>query len=97
MIWRKQKSHVDDCYFCLVNVKGQNYSRNNKHLIQYLNLDSALRPIPHSEQIPVPTFTLLSQIDDEYSASSSDLSQDQLEDSEFQMSDSSLDKHSPFN
>ena len=51
-------------------------SRKNKHLIQYPNLDSALRHIPHSDQIPVPTFTNLPQIDDEYSASSSDLSQD---------------------
>ena len=95
MIWREQKNRVDDCYFCLINVKG--YSRKNKYLIQYPNLDSALQPIPHSDQIPVPTFTHLSQIDDEYSASSSDLSQDQLEDSEFQMSDSSSDRLSPFN
>ena len=79
----------------MVNVKG--YSRKNKHLIQYPNLDSALRPIPHSDQIPVPTFTHLPQIGDVYSASSSDLSQDQLEDSEFQMLDSSLDRRSPFN
>ena len=55
-----------------------------------------MQPIPLSDQIPVPTFTHPPQIDDEYSASSSDLSQDQLEDSEFQMSDSSLDRRSPF-
>ena len=24
MIWREQKNHVDDCYFCMVNVKGFN-------------------------------------------------------------------------
>ena len=95
MIWREQKSHVNDCYFCLVNVKR--HSRNNKRLIQYPNLNSSLRPIPHSEQIRVPTFTHLPQIDDEYSASSSELSQDQLEDSKFQISDSSLIKRSPFN
>ena len=89
----EQKNHVVDCYFCLVNVKG--YSRKNKHLIQYTNLDSGLRPIPHIDQIPVPTFTHLLQIDDQNSASSLDLSQDQLEDSEFQMSDSSLDKRLP--
>ena len=56
-----------------------------------------MRPIPRSNQIPVPTFTHLPQIDDEYSASSSDLSQNQLEDSEFQMLDSSLDRRLPFN
>ena len=63
MIWREQKNHVDDCYFCLVNVKG--YNKRNKHKLQYPNLASALRPIPHSEKIPVPTFTELSEIDDE--------------------------------
>ena len=68
------KNPIDDCYFCLVNVKG--HSRKNKHLIQYSNFDSALRLIPHSDQIPIPTFTHLFQIDNEYSASSSDLSQD---------------------
>ena len=56
-----------------------------------------MRPISHSDQIPVPTFTHLPQIDDEFSAFSSDSSQDQLEDSKFQMSDSSLDRRSPFN
>ena len=40
MIWREQKNHVDNCYFCLVNVMG--HSRKNKHFIQYPNLDSAL-------------------------------------------------------
>ena len=73
------------------------YSRKNIHLLQYINLDSALRPILHSNQIPVPTFTLLPGIGDENSASSLDLSQDQLEDSEFQVSDFSLDRRSPFN
>ena len=48
-------------------------------------MDSALQLILHSDQIPVPTFMHLPQIDDEDSASSSDLSQDQQEDSEFQM------------
>ena len=50
----------------MVNVKG--YSRKNKHLIQYPNLDFTLRPIPLSDQIPVSTFTHLPHIDDEYCA-----------------------------
>ena len=75
------------------------YSRKNIHLIQYPNLDSALRSILHSDRIPVPTFRHLPQTDDEDSASSSDLSQNQQEDSEFQMSGSTcnLDRPSPFN
>ena len=59
---------------CLVNVMG--YSRKNKHLIQLPNLDSALQPILHRNQIPVLTFTHLLQIDDEDPASSSNLLQD---------------------
>ena len=73
------------------------YSQKNIHLIQYLNLDSALRPILHSDRSSVPSFTHLPQIDDENSASLSDLSQDQQKDSEFQMSGSSFDRPSPFN
>ena len=73
------------------------YSQKNIHLIQYPNLDSALRLILHSDRICVSTFTRLPQIDYEDSASSSDLSQDQPEDSEFQMSGSSLNRPSPFN
>ena len=56
-----------------------------------------MRPIPRSDQIPVPSFTHLPQIDDEDSASLSHLSQDQQENSEFQRSGSSLDRRSPFN
>ena len=67
------------------------YSRKNKHLVQYSNLDSAFGPILHNDQIPVSTFTRLSEIDDQDLAFSSDLSQVQQEDSEFQMSGSSLD------
>ena len=73
------------------------YSRKNLHFTQCPNLDSALRPILHSDRIPVPIFTHLPQIDNEDSGSSSDLSQDHQEDSKFQMSGSSLDRPSPFN
>ena len=56
-----------------------------------------MRSILHSDRIRVYTFAHLPQIDDGDSASSSDLSQDQREDSDFQMSGCSLDRPSPFN
>lgn len=96
MVWREQRNHFDDCYFCLVNVTG--YSRKTKHLIQYPNLDSALRPIAHSDEVPIPIFTHLPQIDDgNFTTSSSDLSQDEHEDADFQVSGINLEYPLLFN
>ena len=52
MIWREQINHSDDCYFCSVNITG--FNRRNKKGISYLNLKSAIRPLFHSYEIPVP-------------------------------------------
>lgn len=52
MIWREQKNHTTDCYFCSVNVKG--FNSKNKRNISYPNLDSAIRPVPHSSEISIP-------------------------------------------
>lgn len=52
MIWREQRNHSDDCYFCSCDVTG--YNTKNKKVISYPNLPSALRPVPHSPEIPVP-------------------------------------------
>ncbi|GBM30446.1 hypothetical protein AVEN_90372-1 [Araneus ventricosus] len=35
------------------NVKG--FSSKSKHCIQYPNVHSAMRPVPHSEDLPIPT------------------------------------------
>lgn len=53
MIWREPTNHFDNCYFCLTNTKG--FSKKNKKHVQYPNLPSALRPVPHCEEIPIPT------------------------------------------
>ena len=68
MVWRETKNHVDDCYFCLVNVKG--FNKKNKQHLQYPNIDSAMRPIPHSDKVPVPIFTKIPDIDEEHLRSS---------------------------
>ncbi|GJQ65285.1 hypothetical protein Trydic_g7405 [Trypoxylus dichotomus] len=41
------KNHVDDCYFCLVGTSG--YKTKNENKIVYLNIESAFRPVPHSD------------------------------------------------
>ena len=53
MVWREPRDHCSDCYFCMVNISG--YSEKTKHKIEYKNLDSARRPIPHDDEMPVPT------------------------------------------
>ncbi|XP_049957523.1 uncharacterized protein LOC126474131 [Schistocerca serialis cubense] len=57
MVWREQKDHTDDCYFCIVNVKG--FNRFKKRKWEYPDLESARRPVVHSNDVPVPAFTTL--------------------------------------
>ena len=61
MVWRETKNHFDDCYFCLNNMNG--FNKNKKKTWQYPNLESAIRPVAHSEELPVPVFTGLPDID----------------------------------
>ena len=53
MVWREPRNHPDDCYFCLTNITGFNASSRKK--IKYPILLSAMRPVPHSDDLPVPT------------------------------------------
>ena len=52
MIWGEQRDHITDCYFCLTKTKG--YNQRNRKKILYPNLPSAIRPVPHSADLPVP-------------------------------------------
>ena len=54
MVWREPKDHYSDCYFCGIKTKGIN--RKNRNSVSYPCLDSAIRPVPHSEELPVPVF-----------------------------------------
>lgn len=83
MVWREPKNHHDDCYFCLVNVKGFNKYKKGKW--DYPDLESARRPVPHSEEIPVPVYTTLpdvlmaeeeEEIKDQHSSSGSEYEQE---------------------
>lgn len=61
MVWREQRNHVDDCYFCLTKTSG--YSKKTRHTINYPNLDSAVRPVLHSDIVPVPVFKELPSVE----------------------------------
>jgi hypothetical protein len=51
-VWREQKDHLADCYFCLTKISG--ISLKSKHSIQYPSLPSAVRPMLYSQDLPVP-------------------------------------------
>ena len=52
MVWREPRNHHDDCFFCMVKSLGRN-AKSMKH-IKYPNIPSAMRPVPHSDDVPVP-------------------------------------------
>ena len=76
---KRIESHFDNCYFCAVNTKGIN--RKNRNSLVYPNLDSAIRPIPHCNKIPVPVFKGLPELqlpgseEDQASVLSTDISE----------------------
>ena len=61
---------VDNCYFCMTDVAG--FSSKSKGNIKYPNLPSAIRPIPHSADLPPPLFTSLPKLVDEPVSSTSE-------------------------
>ena len=61
MVWREPKNHLTDCYFCAANTKGIN--RKSRNSLVYPNLESAIRPIPHCNEILVPVFEGLPELE----------------------------------
>lgn len=65
MVWREPKNHSDDCYFCSCNVRG--FNLKNKKDISYPNIQSAIRPVPHGPEVPIPSPPdSLDDIDDDH-------------------------------
>jgi len=50
MVWREQKDHPIDCYFCSTKIDGHN--SKSKHATVYPNNPSALRPVEHDDSLP---------------------------------------------
>jgi hypothetical protein len=67
MARREPREHLNDCYFCMTKITG--FSRFSVHKIEYPNIPSALRPVPHGDSMPVPkppeSFTLDSDSESE--------------------------------
>jgi hypothetical protein len=51
-VWREPTDHVSDRYFCLTSITG--VTAKSKRTVQYPNLPSAMRPVHHSVELPVP-------------------------------------------
>jgi len=54
MVWREPSNHANDCYFCMVPPVSGGITAKKKHTIVYPNIPSAIRPVPHSDALPVP-------------------------------------------
>jgi len=52
MVWREPTDYVSDCYFCLTSITG--VTAKSKHNVQYPNLPSVMRPVPHKVELLVP-------------------------------------------
>ena len=57
MVWRELKHYFDDCYLCLDNMAE--FNKSKKKTWKYPNLESDIRPVAHSEELPVSRYTTL--------------------------------------
>ena len=54
MVWRDPQNHLNDCYFCAVKVTG--LKSKTRSSVKYPSLPSAIQPLPHIDDLPVPNF-----------------------------------------
>jgi len=69
VVWREPSNHSSDCYVYLTPPMASGMNRNKKQRIDYPNIPSAIRPVPHGEDLPVPEppkeYNLNSKIEEE--------------------------------
>jgi len=51
-LWREQKNHVDDYYFCSMNVVGINAKKLARY--KYPDVSSVSKPVPRTASDPLP-------------------------------------------
>lgn len=54
IVWKEPTNHSSDCYFCMAPSVAKGISRKKKWAVEYANIPSALRPVPHGEDLPIP-------------------------------------------
>jgi len=54
VVWREPTDHLTDCYFCVVPPLRQGITNKKTRSVNYPNISSAIRPVPHTEDLPVP-------------------------------------------
>ena len=57
MTWREPTNHVNECYFCSINVTV--VSKEKCKSLNYKIFLSAIPPVTHSTDIPIPEFNKL--------------------------------------
>ena len=72
MVWQESKHHCNDCYLCEVKTEGIN--RKNRNSLTYPNINSAIRPVPHSEELPVRVFEGLLELESSLYSEEEDVS-----------------------
>ena len=73
MIWREAMDHVNDCYFCLTPSIKKGFNRK-KSVIEYPNIPSAICPLPHSDELPIPEPREIDLLSSDYAESSEECS-----------------------
>ena len=53
-IWREPTNHHDDCFFCIVDISKYKKPKDRLTLV-YPSTPSSIGPVPHSDELPVPT------------------------------------------
>jgi len=68
MIWRERNDHLTDGYFCIIPPLRHGIAKKEKkRTVNYPNISSTIRPVPHTEDLsfPIPPQQYILDSDDE--------------------------------